>query len=114
MAARMPPVGCNPGAWRRSARVSQIRSGTMNKPSSIRRGREVPSFDVFMKQRDAIATDYVNGEPESLAEIVTRQDPATFFSPGGDHQSGAHTVAKRYAKDAQAFGKGSTSHLEVL
>ena len=82
--------------------------------TTVRGGAEIRSFDAFMKRREAIALDYVNGEPDSLAAIVTSHDPATFFSPKGDHQMGADAIAKRYIKDAKGFDKPSKSRLEIL
>jgi NAD(P)H-dependent FMN reductase/ketosteroid isomerase-like protein len=75
---------------------------------------KAPDFAAFMKTRETIARDYVNGEAASLGAIVTRTDPATFFSPKGDTQQGAEAIASRYETDAQAFQKGSTTKLEVL
>jgi NAD(P)H-dependent FMN reductase/ketosteroid isomerase-like protein len=77
-------------------------------------GSDVRSFDAFLKRREKIAFDYVNGEPESLAGIVTRRDPATFFSPKGDHERGADAIAKRYTEDDKAFCKPGESRLEVF
>jgi NAD(P)H-dependent FMN reductase/ketosteroid isomerase-like protein len=82
--------------------------------AGVRGGTRGPSFDAFMKRRETIASDYVNGEPDSLARILTRRDPATFFSPNGDHQSGAKAIAQRYIKDAGSFGKPGKSQLEIL
>ena len=82
--------------------------------ATIRGGSDVPSFDGFMTRRAAIALDYVNGETQPLAAIVTQCDPATFFSPKGDHQSGAVAVAQRYLNDAKNFAKPGTSRLEIL
>ena len=82
--------------------------------ATIRGDAEVRSFDAFMKRREAIASDYVNGDARSLAGIVTQRDPATFLSPRGDHQTGAAAVAQRYAKDAESFRKPGESRLEVL
>jgi NAD(P)H-dependent FMN reductase/ketosteroid isomerase-like protein len=71
-------------------------------------------FDAFMAERGEIASDYVNGETGSLDRIVTRHDPATFFSPRGDHQQGASAIASRYRADAKSFSKPGRSELEVL
>jgi len=71
-------------------------------------------FDAFLKDRQKIAEDYVNGDASSLDAIVTRRDPATFFSPKGDVQQGAAAVAARYDQDARGFQKGGTTTLEVL
>ncbi|RWB84637.1 MULTISPECIES: NAD(P)H-dependent oxidoreductase [unclassified Mesorhizobium] len=72
------------------------------------------SFDAFMRQREKIAEDYVNGDPTSLKSIVTQSEPATFFSPRGDHLEGADAVAGRYERDAASFHRGGSSDLEVL
>jgi ketosteroid isomerase-like protein len=82
--------------------------------TTIRGGAEVRSFDAFMKRRAAIAADYVNGETASLAAILAKRDPATFFAPNGEHQTGAAAIAKRYAQDASQFRKPGTSRLEIL
>lgn len=75
---------------------------------------ESNAFHEFLKRRAAIATDYVNGREDSLAAIVTHRDPASFYSPRGDHQVGAEAIARRYAKDARNFRGPSTSRLEIL
>jgi ketosteroid isomerase-like protein len=72
------------------------------------------SFDAFMKQREKIAEDYVNGDATSLKAIVTHAGPATFFSPRGDHLEGVEAVAGRYERDAASFHKGGSTGLEVL
>ena len=82
--------------------------------ATVRGGSEAQSFDAFMRRRDAIATDYANGDVGPLAAIVTRRDPATFLSPRGDYLSGADIIAQRYAKDAEAFREPGTSRLEIL
>jgi NAD(P)H-dependent FMN reductase/ketosteroid isomerase-like protein len=82
--------------------------------TTIRGGAEVRSFDAFVKRRAAIASDYVNGETASLAAILAKRDPATFFAPNGEHQTGAAAIAKRYGQDASQFRKPGTSRLEIL
>jgi len=72
------------------------------------------AFDAFMKEREKIAADYVNGDATSLKAIVTHSEPATFFSPRGDHLEGAEAVAGRYERDAASFHKGGSTDLEVL
>jgi NAD(P)H-dependent FMN reductase/ketosteroid isomerase-like protein len=72
------------------------------------------AFDAFMKERQKIAADYVNGDATSLKAIVTHSEPATFFSPRGDHLEGADAVAGRYERDAASFHKGGSTDLEVL
>lgn len=75
---------------------------------------ESKAFDDFMRQRTRIAEAYVNGETAPLDEIVVRSDPASFFSPRGDHQEGAAEVAARYDADARSFAPPGSSELEVL
>lgn len=53
-------------------------------------------------------------EAEPLAAIVTRRDPATFFSPNGDHQTGADAIAKRYSEGAKGFRNTSNSQLQIF
>ncbi|RWX68881.1 NAD(P)H-dependent oxidoreductase [Mesorhizobium sp. M4B.F.Ca.ET.089.01.1.1] len=72
------------------------------------------SFEAFMRQREKIAEDYVNGDAKSLEAIVTHAEPATFFSPRGDHLQGANAVASRYERDARSFHEGGSTDLEVL
>jgi NAD(P)H-dependent FMN reductase/ketosteroid isomerase-like protein len=71
-------------------------------------------FEAFMRNRHAVALDYVNGDAKSLEAIVTKNDPATFFSPGGDTVRGAAAVTARYAHDAKLFQRGGTTKLEVF
>jgi NAD(P)H-dependent FMN reductase/ketosteroid isomerase-like protein len=83
----------------------------------IAQTRRVPdddSFKKFLKRRDEIAGAYVSGDGAPLDAIVTRTDPATFMSPGGDAVTGAAAIAQRYANDARSFAPGSTSRLEIL
>jgi NAD(P)H-dependent FMN reductase/ketosteroid isomerase-like protein len=72
------------------------------------------SFGAFMKQREKIAEDYVNGNAASLKAIVTHSEPATFFSPRGDRLEGADAVVGRYERDAASFRQGGSTNLEVL
>ncbi|HEY2708710.1 MAG TPA: NAD(P)H-dependent oxidoreductase [Caulobacteraceae bacterium] len=78
------------------------------------RGASPQDFDAFMKRRDEIAEAFVNGEAAPLEAIVVRHDPASFFSPGGDHQQGAASIAARYEEDSRSFAKPGRSELEVL
>lgn len=70
-------------------------------------------FDAFMQRRHEIANAYVHGDGAPLANVVTEQDPATFYCPGGEIESGAKQVAERYARDAKAFRGSATSRLEI-
>jgi NAD(P)H-dependent FMN reductase/ketosteroid isomerase-like protein len=79
-----------------------------------RDGRDREPFAALMDRRPDIAAAYVDGEFTPLEGILTRRDPATFFSPRGDATQGAQTVAKRYKEDARSFAPKGESRLEVL
>jgi NAD(P)H-dependent FMN reductase/ketosteroid isomerase-like protein len=79
-----------------------------------RKGAGGSGFDSFLPRREAIALAYVNGDAGPLDEMLTRHDPATFFSPGGDTPQGAAVVAERYRADAASFENPSRSRLEIL
>ncbi|HEX5507321.1 MAG TPA: NAD(P)H-dependent oxidoreductase [Pseudolabrys sp.] len=81
---------------------------------TVRAGSTPAAFEAFMKKRQKVAEDYVNGEPASLDEIVTQHNPATFFSPGGDYEKDAAKVASRYDTDAKSFSKPGSTTLEPL
>jgi len=65
-------------------------------------------FDAFLRQRSEVASAYVQGNAEPLAEITTERDPASFFSPKGDALQGAAAVLQRFRSDAKTFQGGST------
>ena len=67
-----------------------------------------------MKRREQAAKAYVTGDANPLGELAATDDPATFFSPGGDFVEGAKAVAARYSKDADSFGAGSETHFEIM
>lgn len=71
-------------------------------------------FDIFMPRREAASNDYIRGDAESLAAILTDQDPATFMPPGGAVLEGAVAARTAQIEGAAAFGAGSTGHFEVL
>lgn len=71
-------------------------------------------FKEFIKRRESAANAYVSGDPQPLDAISARENPVTFFSPGGDYTSGARKVAARYKKDSASFEKGSETHFEIL
>ena len=73
-----------------------------------------PDFSAFMQRREEIACAYVNGDAEPFEAVVTHEDPATFFPPGGEAQQGADAVARSYAKGAKQFAPGSESRLDVM
>jgi ketosteroid isomerase-like protein len=71
-------------------------------------------FDEFMAVRGSAAEAYVNGDPGPLGHVVARSSSATFFGPKGGCVQGAEEVASGYRRDAQHFGKGGESTLEIL
>lgn len=71
-------------------------------------------FDDFMKRREAVSTDYINGKADGLLALSATHDPATFFPPGGDQIQGASRVNAANEKGAHSFGEGSTGHFEIL
>jgi NAD(P)H-dependent FMN reductase/ketosteroid isomerase-like protein len=71
-------------------------------------------FEAFLRTRQKVALDYVNGDATSLEAIVAEKDPATFFPPSGEALRGAAAIAARYVKDAKSFQRGGTTTLEVL
>lgn len=75
---------------------------------------ETEDFKEFMKRREQAAQAYVVGDPKPLDDLSARENPVTFFSPGGDYTEGARKVSERYAKDAGVFEKGSETHFEIL
>lgn len=75
---------------------------------------DLQDFQTFMKQRDEVAQAYVNGDAAPLGEIVTHDNPATFFAPFGGYLQGADAVAMRYAHDANSFTPEGKSRLEIL
>jgi ketosteroid isomerase-like protein len=72
------------------------------------------AFGDFMRRRQAVSTDYINGRADGLLLLSTTHDPATFFPPSGDRIHGASHVNDANKKGAHAFGEGSTGHFEIL
>jgi ketosteroid isomerase-like protein len=71
-------------------------------------------FGDFMRRREGVSTDYINGRADGLLGLSTTNDPATFFPPSGDRIHGASRVNAANKKGAHAFGEGSTGHFEIL
>jgi ketosteroid isomerase-like protein len=71
-------------------------------------------FKTFMKERQHVAAAYVNGDAEPLGQVVARQSPATFMSPGGGVVRGTQEVWSRYQKDAGRFEPGSATEIEIF
>ena len=72
------------------------------------------SFEAFLKRREAVSGDYINGKAESLLEISTQKDPATFFPPNGKTVEGAKGVNQANEQGAKSFGEGSKGRFEIL
>ncbi len=72
------------------------------------------SFGDFMRRREAVSTDYINGRAEGLLRLSTTNDPATFFPPSGDRIQGANRVNTANEKGAHTFAEGSTGYFEIL
>lgn len=72
------------------------------------------SFFEFMKQREAAANAYVNGEAGPLREVASYGLVSTFFAPRGGEVTGANEVWDRYERDAGAFERGGETRFEVL
>src|SRR5450432_1640455 len=71
-------------------------------------------FDEFMTIRGSAAEAFVNGDAGPLGRVVARSSLATFFGPKGGYVQGADEVNSGYKRDAQHFGKGGESTLEIL
>lgn len=82
--------------------------------NTVRAGSGAAGFDAFLKQREAIALAYVNGDPAPLDAVVTSQDPASFFPPRGGSVQGAAAVASSYREGAAMFEPPGTGRLEIV
>ena len=51
--------------------------------------KKIETFDDFLKRRETISGDFINGDAEGLLQISTVNDPSTFFPPTGARISGA-------------------------
>ena len=71
-------------------------------------------FAQLIEVRESAARAYVAGDAHPVSALATRNDPATFYSPGGDAVRGASAVTERYQKDVHAFEAGGTTRFEVL
>jgi NAD(P)H-dependent FMN reductase/ketosteroid isomerase-like protein len=75
---------------------------------------QAESFDSFMQKRVEAARAYVNGDAQPLDLIVAESGGASFFPPNGGCERGAKEVNARYDRDAQSFGEGGETEIEVL
>ncbi len=71
-------------------------------------------FDAFLEIRRQAAQAYVNGQAGPLDQLAATACPASFFPPRGGHEVGAEWVANIYGRDAEAFGEGGETTLEIL
>lgn len=72
------------------------------------------SFQDFLRRREAASTDYIRGNPATLAGMLTKRDPATFMPPSGAVVEGAGPVQDAHVQGAAAFGPGSSGFFEVI
>jgi ketosteroid isomerase-like protein len=72
------------------------------------------SFDDFLRRREEASNDYIRGDADALAAMLTTQDPATFMPPSGAVVQHADAVRDAQVGGAEAFGPGSTGHFQVL
>ena len=72
------------------------------------------SFQEFLRTRERISNDYINGNPDPLDGIATQRDPATFFPPSGSTVQGAAEVSAAQHQGALRFGEGSTGPFEIM
>jgi len=79
-----------------------------------RMGKPGPAFEAFLRERETVSNAYINGSPEPLLELTVAEDPATFFSPRGEHVQGAAAVRSAHEAGARAFASGGDGRFEVL
>src|SRR5690349_21186036 len=72
------------------------------------------SFQDFLRRREEASNDYIRGNPDALAGMLTERDPATFMPPNGAVVEQAGPVRDAQVKGAAAFGSGSSGYFEVL
>jgi ketosteroid isomerase-like protein len=71
-------------------------------------------FAQFLKAREHASAAYIEGNTTPLAQIASRDDPASFMPPSGVVVTGAEAVAKAHAEGARQFRKGSRGRFEIL
>jgi ketosteroid isomerase-like protein len=76
--------------------------------------KHLNDFKRFMKEREAAALAFTNGDGHPVARLATHESPSTFFHPRGGHKQGPNEVISSYEKDAKAFEPGGESRLEIL
>jgi ketosteroid isomerase-like protein len=76
--------------------------------------KHLSDFKQFMKQREAAAVAYTNGDARPVARLATHESPSTFFHPRGGHKQGPKEVITTFEHDATAFEAGGETRLEIL
>ncbi len=71
-------------------------------------------FDVFLKQREAASTAFVNGDVAALDGVSTHTSPASIFGPNGTCIQGAEQVNAANASGAKVFRPGSANAFEIM
>jgi ketosteroid isomerase-like protein len=71
-------------------------------------------FAEFMKRREQTARAYVAGDAVPLRVIAAREEPASFFGPGGGHVMGADAVWTTHESGAAHFAPGGDTNLQIL
>lgn len=72
------------------------------------------SFDHFLKRREQISGEYINGKAEGLIGISASHGSASFFPPNGATVRGAKEVNAANEKGAGSFAEGSKGHFEIF
>ena len=69
---------------------------------------DVPTdFAAFMKEREAAARAFVNGDFAPSHPLLATAAPATFFDPWGACHEGPQPVLECYERNASLFASGS-------
>lgn len=71
-------------------------------------------FEVFMKQRLAVSTAFVEGNTKPLEELSVTTGPASIFGPNGDVVIGVDMVNKANERGASMFTSGGENSFEIL
>lgn len=71
-------------------------------------------FEDFLQRRETASKDYIRGDAQPLAAMLTHQDPATFMPPSGAVVQGAAAVERAQVEGAATFGPRSSGHFEIL
>jgi len=72
------------------------------------------NFDDFLRQREAAARAYVQGDSDPVDRISDGAGTATFFGPDGGVIKGGPAMRKSFKEGASHFLPASTSELEIL